>query len=103
MYRIDPDRTDLVEEFLRAPFGHHSGELQRVLNALRGGPIEGRYVLVCTKPHREWVLGRLPGVRGAPIRLLEGEDTVFTSAEDAERAVFKRRWEEHTGRKITAD
>lgn len=101
MYRIDPDRMDLVEEFLRAPFGHHSAELQRVLNVLRGGPLENKYVLVSTKPHREWVLGRLSGVRGVPVRLLDGN--VFTSAEEAERAVFKLRWEEHTGRQIEAD
>ncbi len=37
MYEIDPERNDLVEEFLDRPFGHHSGELQRVLNVLRAG------------------------------------------------------------------
>lgn len=98
MYEIDPERTDLVEEFLRQPFGHHSGELQRVLNVLRGGPVKDRYVLICTKPHREWVLGQLSGVRGEPVRVLANR--VFTSAEDAERAVFKLRWEQKTGRKI---
>ncbi len=98
MYQIDPERNDLVEEFLDRPFGHHSGELQRVLNVLRGGPVKDRYVLICTKPHREWVLGQLSGVRGEPVRVLA--DHVYSSAEDAERAVFKLRWEQHTGRSI---
>lgn len=98
MYDINPDRRDLIEEFLRQPFGHHSGDLQRLLNALRGGPVKDRYVLICTKPHREWVLGQLSGVRGEPVRVLA--DYVYTSAEDAERAVFKLRWEQWTGRKI---
>ncbi|MDX1423417.1 MAG: hypothetical protein R3322_09775 [Kiloniellales bacterium] len=100
MYQIDPERDDLVAEFLRRPFGHHSAELQRLLNVLRGGPVKDRYVLVCTKPHREWVLGQLSGVRGEPPRIFD--DRVYTSAEDAERAVFKLRWEQRTGRKIDA-
>ena len=98
MYKIDPDRTDLAEEFMLRPFGHHSAELQRVLNVLRGGPLKDKYVLVCTKPHREWVLAQLSGERGEPVRILE--EHVFTSAEEAERAVFRRRWEAHTGRGV---
>ena len=38
MYKIDPGRTDLAEEFRRNPFGPHSAELQKVLNVMRWEP-----------------------------------------------------------------
>jgi branched-chain amino acid transport system permease protein len=59
--------------------------------------MEGKYVLVCTKAHEEWVLGRLPGVRGEAVELT-GE--VFQSLADAEWSVFKRRWEHHFGERL---
>ena len=50
-YKIDPRRDrEAVDEFRQNPIGHHSPNLQRVLNTLRGGPLEGKYVLVCTRP-----------------------------------------------------
>ena len=95
-YRIDPRRDrDLVDEFRQRPIGHHSPNLQRVLNTLRGGPLAGKYVLVCTRPFQEWVLARHPGERGKPIELLR--EHIFTSKEEAEWAVFRLRWKEHTG------
>ncbi|MEM7025733.1 MAG: hypothetical protein AAF637_24600 [Pseudomonadota bacterium] len=98
-YTIDP-KTDRewVDEFRRCPVGPHSPNLQRVLNVLRGGPLAGRYVLVCTKPYREWVLARHPGVRGKPLEIL-GEHR-FSSREEAEWAVFRLRWKEHTGQDL---
>ena len=95
MYKVDPSRKDLVEEFRRTPVGHHSADLLMLLNFLRAAPLEGKHVLVCTKPHREWVLAQLSGGRGSPVRLLA--DQMFTSIEDAEWAVFKLRWKQHTG------
>ena len=65
------------------------------MNALRGGPLKGKYVLVCTKPFEEWMLARHPGERGKPIEILRGHR--FTSKEEAEWAVFRMRWKEHTG------
>ena len=95
-YKIDPRRDrEVVDEFRQNPIGHHSPNLQRVLNALRGGPLEGKYVLVCTKPFEEWVLARHPGERGKPIEVLR--EHRFTSKEEAEWAVFRMRWKEHTG------
>ena len=29
----------------------------------------GKYVLVCRKPHEEWVLGQLTGKRGEPLQM----------------------------------
>jgi hypothetical protein len=58
MYEIDPERHDLAREFKACIYGRHSGELQRVLNRMRGGINAGRYVIICTG-HREWVLARM--------------------------------------------
>ncbi len=98
MYEIDPKRKDLAREFRARPYGRHSAELQRVLNRMRGGANPGRYVLICTKPHREWVLGRLGAHRGAPITTVPGY--VFTSHAEAEWTVFKLRWKELTGQEL---
>jgi hypothetical protein len=101
MYEIDPDRLDLAREFRERPYGRHSGELQRVLNRMRGGANAGRYVLICTKRHREWVLGRMGANPGDPIERVPG--CVFYSWEDAEWGVFKLRWRELTGRALELD
>jgi len=67
MYAIDPERLDLAREFKACIYGRHSGELQRVLNRMRGGVNAGRYVIICTKRHREWVLARMGQRAGDPI------------------------------------
>ena len=95
MYRIDPERLDLVEEFKAKPFGPYSHELERLLNRLRMGPVKDRHVLVCTKRYAEWVLGRLTGERGAAIRIFA--DQRFDSLARAEWEVFRLRWRAHTG------
>jgi hypothetical protein len=98
-YQIDPRRDrELVAEFRQNPIGQHSPNLQRVLNTLRGGPLEGKYVLVCTRPFAEWTLARHPGERGQPVELLRGQ--TFTSLEEAEWAVFRLRWKAHTGEEL---
>ena len=96
MTDIDAARRDLVAAFNANPRGPHGAELQRLVNTLRFEPtMKGKYVVVCTKPHEEWTLAQLPGARGVPIRM--HHDRVFTSLDDAERAIFKLRWEAHTG------
>jgi branched-chain amino acid transport system permease protein len=94
-----PDRG-VAEEFRRSPLGHHSPNLQRVLTLFRGADMPGKYVLVCTKPHQEWVLGRLPAGRGEPVELT---DAVFDHIFDAEWEVFKRRWEHYFGERLELD
>jgi hypothetical protein len=96
VYKISERDHDVVEEFDQKPIGHHSPELQRVLNVFRGEPTPGKFVLVCTKPHKEWMLGELPDGRGKPVRLIKGK--VYTNVEDAEREIFRRRWKKQTGR-----
>lgn len=95
MYEIDPKNTHLAKEFKTQPYGRHSPELQTLLNLLRREPLKGKFVVFCSKPGKEWMLARLGGIRGEPVRLLE--DQVFSTLEEAEWAVFKLRWKKHTG------
>lgn len=98
VYKVSERDKDVVEEFNRKPIGHHSPELQRVLNVFRGEPAPEKYVLVCTKPHKEWVLGLLPNGKGKPVKILKGQ--VFTNIEEAEREIFRRRWKKYTGKDL---
>jgi branched-chain amino acid transport system permease protein len=99
IYRIDPVKDlPLAEEFRRNPIGHHSANLQCILNLFRGEPLAGKYVLVCIKPHEEWQLGILSGVRGQAVELLRGH--VYRDLKEAEWAVFKRRWHASTGQEL---
>lgn len=95
MYEINPARLDLAREFKENPLGRHSGELQRILNRMRGGGNEGRYVLICSKSHQTWVLARLGAAHAAPISVVPGYQ--FTSLAEAEWTIFKLRWLDLTG------
>ena len=98
-YRIDPDRDlPLVAEFMAAPIGFHSPNLQRLLRAMRGGPLPGKYALYKSRPGHEWMLMQLSGNRDVPPTM--HEDVVFTDLEDAERHVFRLRWKQITGRDL---
>ena len=102
MYEIDPQRDlPLAREFMAAPIGLHSPNLQRLVRGMRSGPVKGKYVLLCTTPGHEWTLMRMSGERGVPPQVLE--DTVFDDLLDAERAVFKLRWKQSTGRELVLD
>jgi hypothetical protein len=99
MYRLDPSRIDLAEEFRRNPYGRHSGELQRLINMFRSSPFSGKYVLIRETrqwPAR-WKLGRFGATPQAPIILTDLE---FDNFEAAEWAVFKLRWKDHTGQDL---
>ncbi|MGE0717444.1 MAG: hypothetical protein AB7P02_18500 [Alphaproteobacteria bacterium] len=97
-YEVDPDRTDLVEEFRRNPKGPHSDELRKVLHRMRWSGVGGRFVLVVVDPGRRWALGRLPERRGAAVEVFRNQ--VFDDVRDAEWHVFKVRWQALTGRTI---
>ncbi len=99
MYEIDPSRKDLVEEFRQNPGGPYSPELTLLVNRLRLGPMEERYILVCTKRGREWTVAKMPTVRGAKLELFE--DRVFDDYYAAAWEVFRMRWEAVTGEAIT--
>ena len=94
MYRIDPTRTDLAREYKERPLGAHSAELEKALLILRWGGVRGKTVIICTKPDREWRLGKLGPKRGTP--MAEYGPTYKTQAE-ASWACFRARWQEVTG------
>jgi len=83
---------DLAAEFAACPIGHHSAALARTLSHLRAGQMKGKYCLICIRPHQEWVIGRLSGIRGMPP--VVQDNRVFTSLEEAEWEIFKLRWNE---------
>jgi hypothetical protein len=99
VYKIEP-QTDrqYIEEFRQQPIGAHSPGLQRLLNILRHDPSGWQVILVCRRPFAEWVLGRMPPNRAYPTQIEAA--SVFTSREEAEWEVFRRRWRAHTGEDI---
>jgi len=82
---------EIIEEHKRKPIGIHSDELERVLIYLRRNRLTtvGKYIIVCTKPHGEWCIAALSGVRGQPPKI--DEQTKFTSRDEAEHGVFLKR------------
>lgn len=101
LYRITERDRVLAAQFKEKPLGPHSPDLLRLLNRLRWEPLHGKFVLVCTRPHSEWTLGRVSAVRGEPIEILE--DYVFRSRANAEWSVFKLRWERATSLSLDID
>jgi hypothetical protein len=98
-YRIDPDRDRAyIEEFRKEPVGRHSPGLQRILNTMRFDPAGRQVILVCRKPFAEWVIGEMPASRDDPLTV--EDEPVFTSREEAEWEVFRRRWRRLTGESI---
>lgn len=96
VYKVDPSQDrQYIEEFRRRPIGAHSPGLMRLLTIMRTDPTGNQIILVCRKPFAEWVLANMPPHRSQPIAI--EEDSVFTSREEAEWAVFCRRWRLLTG------
>jgi len=89
----DADRR-VIEEFRKCPVGHHSPELQQVLNKFRGAPMADKYCLITLKPFKKWRLGVTTGDRAQSVKPL---DKTFDSLEEAEWHVFKLRWKMYTG------
>jgi hypothetical protein len=95
MYQFDPGALDLAREFRSQPVGQRSPALERLLTLMRGGPMAGKYCLICLEPYEQWVMARLSGVRGVGPTIIESP--VFTSIQEGEWAVFKRRWKDLGG------
>ncbi len=96
-YLTKEEALNCAREFMAAPIGHHSLELQRILFRFRGTPLEGRWVLVQTKPFKEWCMGRMNG-RAKPVEIFS--DRVFTSHLDGEREIFRIMWKQETGEEL---
>ena len=98
-YEPSADDQRLIEEFKRNPIGHHSPELQRLLNRMRGTPMEDKYCLVVVEPNREWQLAKTTGKPGEPVKTVNKR---FSSMVDAEWYVFRQRWKAMTGKTLRA-
>jgi branched-chain amino acid transport system permease protein len=84
---------ELIAEHERDPLGVHSDDLKRVLNYFRRtAPKDGKYVVVCVEPFRQWSIARLSGVRGRGPAFVD--DRTFGSEREAMHAVFLRRIED---------
>ncbi len=94
----DQSRRCLIAEHKASPVGtaptaskqgvEHSQDLRTVLDKMRRHPMAGKYVTVCARMFAEYKIGRVTGVRGVPVEILDG---VFSSEEACEHAVFLMR------------
>ena len=62
-----------------------------VLNNRRYGPIPGAYMVICTKPDKEWCVGQLNADRIKPMIIFE--DKAFSSAELAQTEALRMKEE----------
>ena len=58
-----------------------------VLNNRKYGPIPGAYMVMCTKPGKEWCVGQLNADRAKPFILFS--DKVFSSPSEAQKEAEK--------------
>ncbi len=94
-------RKALIEEHRNNPIGRpgkagtaavkHGGDLARVLDKFRRQPMEGKYVRVCMKPHKDYRIGIVTGIRGKPVKILAKP---YPSEGSCEHAIFVRRVKE---------
>jgi hypothetical protein len=86
---------ELMDEYKLNPIGKHSEQLDVVLNYLRRHheQMEGKYVILCTEPHKEWHIGEHPGVRGKHPKIFWEES--FDSREAAEYGLFLKRLQKY--------
>jgi N,N-dimethylformamidase len=101
MHRVDASRLDLACEFKHNPTGPHSPELQKLLKLLRWEPIAGRFVVVQPRRDGAWYLARTTGPKGHPLEIFYGRG--YDTLTDAHWALFRKRWEQHTGQPLELD
>ncbi|MCP1358015.1 hypothetical protein [Aneurinibacillus migulanus] len=82
---------ELIEEHRMNPIGKHSENLGLVLRYFRRHheQLEGKDVIICTKPEEEWHLGEYPDERGKRPTIFLDES--FGSVEAAEHGLFLKR------------
>ena len=100
LLRDEKTRNRLIEEHRACPVGkapalhkgepgvEHSKELRTVLDKLRRQPMAGKYITICKKDFKDYRIGVCSGVRGQPVKILEGS---FSSEEACEHAIFLKR------------
>lgn len=98
LLRDEATRNRLIAEHRANPVGtppkggrpavEHSPDLIRVLDKFRRQPMAGKLVTVCKKAFADYRIAVCSGVRGEPLKFLDGS---FSSEEAAEHAIFLRR------------
>ena len=83
---------------MATPVGLHSPNLQRLLRAMRGGAVKGKYALLTTKPGHEWTLIQLSGDRATAPKIFDQH--VYHDLDEAEREVFRLRWQQLSGQAL---
>jgi len=91
---VDPHDLEPCKQFFDNPAGPHSPSLQRLLTIMRVDTVEDPRVIVEAEGGG-YGLGVVDDRRGEPVRIYEGVH--FQNYEDAQRAMFKLRWEMLTG------
>jgi len=94
----EASRNRLIAEHKANPVGRppqngqppvdHSQDLQTVLDKFRRAPMTGKYITICKKLHEDYCIGICSGVRGEPVKMLEGS---FSSEAACEHAIFLKR------------
>ena len=100
LLRDEKMRNNLIEEHRACPVGkapalhkgqpgvEHSKELRTVLDKLRRQPMAGKLITICKKDFQDYRIGVCSGVRGQPVKILEGS---YSSEEACEHAIFLKR------------
>jgi hypothetical protein len=89
---IDGTRQDLVEEFIARPSGAHTSDLFFLLVVMRSQRAANKHFLYMLEPHESWELAMLGD--DATFGPVTRTGVVFTDLEEAERHVFRLRWEQ---------
>ena len=74
---------------------HENFLLNRVLLRMRAqmpGNYGGKLVVICTKPDKEWRIGRLSGIRGVPPEFVT--DKVYDNEQEVQHDIFLMRLDE---------
>lgn len=91
------DHAEVIDEHEDNPIGyrgHHSPELQRVLNYMRTAPILGKYFVYASEPWKGYRLATIDE-RGKPPEVMD--EPVYASEEEAMHGVFLKRVEDILG------
>ena len=101
MHKIDPTRLDLAREFKEKPLGPYGAELQKLLKLMRWEPTDDRFFVVQSEHEGPWYLARSTGPKGHEIEIFRGRP--YRDVAEAHWAVFRKRWEKHTGAPLGLD
>ena len=101
MHAVDPKRLDLAREFKCAPIGPHSADLQKLLKIMRWDRPDKRWISVQTERGGAHYLAYSKGPRGHSLDVFLEQP--FATFAEAQWAIFRKRWQQHTGNALNFD